>query len=172
MGLTYCLLVPLKKLKKLTFVSLLRAYQLNKDFKIINLSNNAIPAYQTALAAGMDVCAYIAETIVLQPLQRLAVPTGLYLQIPAGYEVQLRPRSGLAMKQGLTLLNSPGTIDADYRGEIKVIMVNLSNEPQSIQTGERIAQMVIAKHETIQWLEVANLDESERGTGGFGSTGK
>jgi dUTP pyrophosphatase len=145
---------------------------LTTDFKIINNSNNALPNYQTALAAGMDICAFLDDVITLQPMQRYAVPTGIFIEIPAGFEVQLRPRSGLAFKQGITLLNSPGTIDADYRGEIKVLVINLSNEIQKINSGERIAQMVVAKHETIQWNQVEYLEESERGQGGFGSTGK
>jgi dUTP pyrophosphatase len=145
---------------------------LNTNFNIVNKSNNPLPSYQTALAAGMDICAFLPEALTLAPMARMAVPTGLYVAIPAGYEIQLRPRSGLAFKQGITLLNSPGTIDADYRGEIKVLLINLSIEAQTIQTGERIAQMVIAKHETINWQLSTELEETERGEGGFGSTGK
>ena len=140
--------------------------------KIINRSGNPLPAYSTLLSAGMDVRASLQEPIVLKPLGRAIVPTGLFLEIPAGYEVQVRPRSGLAMKHGITVLNSPGTIDPDYRGEIKVLLVNLSREPFTINPGERIAQMVIARHEKVEWDEVEILDETERGAGGFGSTGR
>lgn len=139
--------------------------------KVINRSANALPSYSTPLSAGMDVRANISEPIVLGSLERALVPTGLYLEIPAGYEVQVRPRSGLAAKHGITVLNSPGTIDADYRGEVKVILVNLSKESFTIEPGERIAQIVLAKHEVIQWEEVSSLEDSERGAGGFGSTG-
>ncbi|MBQ0077849.1 MAG: dUTP diphosphatase [Bacteroidales bacterium] len=140
--------------------------------KVINRSANALPFYSTPLSAGMDVRADIKEAITLAPLQRAMVPTGLYMEIPEGYEVQVRPRSGLAAKHGITVLNTPGTIDADYRGEVKVILVNLSNEPFSIEPGERIAQLVLAKHEKAEWEEVSELGESERGEGGFGSTGR
>lgn len=130
-----------------------------------------MPAYATELAAGMDVRAAINEPIVLKPLGRAMVPTGLFIEIPAGYEVQVRPRSGLAAKKGITVLNAPGTIDADYRGEVCVILVNLSDEAFTIESGERIAQLVLAKHEVIEWEEVSELTESVRGKGGFGSTG-
>ena len=140
--------------------------------KVINRSNNGLPAYSTPFAAGMDVRADLSEPITLEPLQRAMVPTGLFLEIPVGYEVQVRPRSGLAAKKGITVLNTPGTIDADYRGEIKVILVNLSNEPFEIVPGERIAQMVIARHEQVEWEPVDQLDATGRGAGGFGSTGK
>ncbi len=139
--------------------------------KIINRSGNLLPEYATALAAGMDVRADNAEPIVLRPLERALVPTGLYLEIPAGYEIQVRPRSGLAIKKGITVLNSPGTVDADYRGELRVILVNLSNEDFTVERGERIAQIVLAAHGRIEWEEVEKLDESARGEGGFGSTG-
>ena len=139
--------------------------------KLINKGGNPLPEYATALAAGMDVRADNAEPIVLHPLERALVPTGLYLEIPAGYEIQVRPRSGLAIKKGITVLNSPGTVDADYRGELRVILVNLSNEDFTIERGERIAQIVLAAHARIEWEEVAELEASERGTGGFGSTG-
>ena len=139
--------------------------------KVINKSSNALPAYATEFAAGLDVRADIAEPIELKPLGRAIVPTGLYLEIPAGYEVQVRPRSGLAAKKGITVLNAPGTIDADYRGEVCVILVNLSGEPFVIERGEHIAQLVLAKHEVIEREEAAELAESERGAGGFGSTG-
>ena len=139
--------------------------------KVINRSGNPLPAYATPLAAGLDVRADNAEPIELKPMQRAMVPTGLFLEIPAGYEVQVRPRSGLAAKKGITVLNAPGTIDADYRGEVCVILVNLSGEPFVIERGERIAQLVLAKHEVIEWEEAAELAESERGAGGFGSTG-
>ena len=139
--------------------------------KVVNKGANSLPEYATPLSAGMDVRADLSEPIVLQPLGRAMVPTGLYLEIPAGYEVQVRPRSGLAAKKGITVLNAPGTIDADYRGEVKVILVNLSSEPFTVEAGERIAQLVLAKHERIDWEEVSELSESERGAGGFGSTG-
>lgn len=139
--------------------------------KVINRSSNALPQYATSFAAGLDVRADNAEPIVLKPLARAMVPTGLYLEIPAGYEVQVRPRSGLAAKKGITVLNAPGTIDADYRGEVCVILVNLSSEDFVIERGERIAQLVLAKHEVIEWEEVSELGDSERGAGGFGSTG-
>ncbi|MBO5024687.1 MAG: dUTP diphosphatase [Bacteroidaceae bacterium] len=139
--------------------------------KIINKSHHELPAYSTELSAGMDLRANIDEPIVLAPMQRTLVPTGLYLSLPAGYEAQVRPRSGLAIKKGITVLNSPGTIDADYRGEVCVILVNLSAEPFTINDGERIAQMVVAKHETVEWSVVETLDETERGEGGFGHSG-
>ena len=139
--------------------------------KIVNHSPYPCPAYATPQSAGVDLKANLEESVTLQPLQRTLVPTGLFMALPAGYEAQVRPRSGLAAKHGITVLNTPGTIDADYRGEIKVILVNLSNEAFEIQHGERIAQMVIAKHETVQWEEVDTLSETERGAGGFGSSG-
>lgn len=140
--------------------------------KIINNSNNPLPEYATIGSSGMDIRAFINEPIVLQPLSRDLVPTGLFVEIPLGYEIQIRPRSGLAIKQGITCLNTPGTIDADYRGEIKVILINLSNEPQTILPGDRIAQMVVQKVELVQWVPSSELASSERGSGGFGSTGK
>ena len=139
--------------------------------KIVNKSSNALPEYATALSAGMDVRAANDEPIVLGPLCRAMVPTGLYLEIPAGYEVQVRPRSGLAAKKGITVLNAPGTIDADYRGEVCVILVNLSSEDFVIEKGERVAQLVLARHEVIEWETADTLSGSERGEGGFGSTG-
>ena len=139
--------------------------------KIVNRSRWPLPQYATPHSAGVDLRADITESIVLEPLGRAMVPTGLYLEIPAGYEAQVRPRSGLAAKKGVTVLNSPGTIDADYRGEVRVILVNLSSEPFAVEPGERIAQMVIARHEHVEWEEVEVLEESERGAGGFGSTG-
>ena len=139
--------------------------------EIINRSKHQLPSYATELLAGMDLRANIDEPIVLQPLQRTLVPTGLFMALPAGYEAQVRPRSGLAIKKGITVLNSPGTVDADYRGEVCVILVNLSNEPFTITDGERIAQMVIARHEQVEWLSVEQLDDTERGAGGFGHTG-
>lgn len=140
--------------------------------KIINRSKHELPGYATAAAAGMDLRANLDQPIVLRSLERTLVPTGLFMEIPVGYEAQVRPRSGLAFKNGLTVLNSPGTIDADYRGEIKVILVNLSKEDFTINDGERVAQMVIAKHEQAEWIAVEQLEESARGEGGFGSTGK
>ena len=139
--------------------------------KIINKSNNALPNYETEGSAGMDLRANITESVTLGPLERAMIPTGIFIELPLGYEAQVRPRSGLAAKRGLTCLNSPGTIDADYRGELKVILVNLSNDTQIIEPAERIAQMVIAKHERIVWSEVTVLSETVRGAGGFGSTG-
>ncbi|MBK9337652.1 MAG: dUTP diphosphatase [Lewinellaceae bacterium] len=139
--------------------------------RIINRSDNPLPKYETSGSAGMDLRAQIPEPIVLGPLERVLVPTGLHIELPHGYEAQIRARSGLAAKRGLTMLNSPGTIDSDYRGEIKCIVVNLSNEPQTIEPGERIAQMIIARYEQITWQEVETLEETERNSGGFGSTG-
>ncbi len=139
--------------------------------EIINRSRHQLPAYETPLSAGMDLRANLDTPIVLAPMQRVLVPTGLFIALPEGYEAQVRPRSGLAIKKGITVLNSPGTIDADYRGEICVILVNLSNEPFTIADGERIAQMVIARHERAEWFEVEQLDETVRGAGGFGHTG-
>lgn len=140
--------------------------------KIINKSKHPLPAYATAAAAGMDLRANLDTPIVLRSLERTLVSTGLFIELPVGSEAQIRPRSGLAFKNGLTVLNSPGTIDADYRGEVKVILVNLSKEDFTINDGERIAQMVIAKHEQAEWVEVTELQDSDRGAGGFGSTGK
>ncbi|AOW21095.1 dUTP diphosphatase [Urechidicola croceus] len=139
--------------------------------QIINKSKHAIPSYETIASAGMDLRANIDESITLKPLERIIVKTGLFIALPIGTEAQVRPRSGLAAKKGITVLNSPGTVDADYRGEIGVILVNISNEDFVINDGERIAQLVIAKHERAEWEEVTVLDETERGTGGFGSTG-
>lgn len=139
--------------------------------KIINRSVHELPAYATNLAAGLDLKANIDAPIILEPLQRTLVPTGLYIELPEGYEAQIRPRSGLAFKNGITVLNSPGTIDADYRGEVKVLLVNLSKENFTISNGERIAQMVVARHEQVQWQAVQSLEDSARGAGGFGSTG-
>lgn len=139
--------------------------------KIINRSSNPLPRYQTPLSAGMDLCANLSEPVVLQPFERRLIPTGLFIELPAGYEAQIRPRSGLALKKGLTVLNTPGTIDADYRGEIGVILVNLSQEQVTIEHGERICQMVIARHEQAQLEEVSALTDTERGAGGFGHTG-
>lgn len=140
--------------------------------KIINNSNYPVPAYATEQSAGMDLKASIEEPIVLEPLGRALIPTGLHIALPAGFEAQIRPRSGLAAKFGVTVLNTPGTIDADYRGEIKVILVNLSNTPFTVNPGERIAQMVVARYEQVQWKLTDSLDSTERGEGGFGSTGR
>lgn len=139
--------------------------------RIINKSEHPIPEYETAASAGMDLRANISEEILLQPLERVLVKTGLFLEIPVGYEAQVRPRSGLALKKGITVLNSPGTVDADYRGEIGVILVNLSNKEFTIVNGERIAQLVISKHDRAEWVETEILSETTRGEGGFGSTG-
>lgn len=139
--------------------------------KIVNKSSNALPAYETKASAGMDLRAFIDQPVVIQPLERAIIPTGLFIELPLGYEAQVRPRSGLAAKSGITVLNSPGTIDADYRGEIKIILVNLSKEAFSIHNGDRVAQMIISRHEQAEWLETVQLEESERGAGGFGHTG-
>lgn len=139
--------------------------------KIVNQSNHPLPEYATDLSAGLDLRANLNLPIVLKPLERTLVPTGLFIELPQGHEAQIRPRSGLAFKNGVTVLNSPGTIDADYRGEIKVLLVNLSNADFIINNGERVAQMVIAKHETIKWDGVVSLEETKRGAGGFGHTG-
>ncbi|WP_298340650.1 dUTP diphosphatase [uncultured Algibacter sp.] len=141
------------------------------NIKIINKSSHDVPHYETMASAGMDLRANISESIVLKPLERSIVRTGLFIELPVGIEAQVRPRSGLAAKKGVTVLNTPGTIDADYRGEIGVILVNLSNEDFIIQNGERIAQLVIAKHERAEWVQVDELSSTERGEGGFGSTG-
>jgi dUTP pyrophosphatase len=141
--------------------------------RLLSHSPHPAPAYQTAHAAGMDVRAWLADgPVTLPPLGRALIPTGLHVELPIGTEMQVRPRSGLALKQGLTVLNSPGTIDADYRGEVKVLLVNLSNEPQTVGDGDRIAQLVLARHETIVWEAATELSETGRGTGGYGSTGK
>lgn len=140
--------------------------------KVVNKSAYPLPQYESALAAGMDVKANITEPVVLKPLARAMVPTGLFVEIPAGYEIQVRPRSGLAAKFGVTVLNAPGTVDADYRGEIKVILVNLSEAEFTVQPGERIAQLVLARHERADWQSVEVLSDTDRGTGGFGSTGR
>lgn len=139
--------------------------------RIINKSQHSLPEYGTKASAGVDLRANIEEAVEVGSLEKVVIPTGLFMEIPIGYEAQVRPRSGLAFKHGITVLNSPGTIDADYRGEIKVILVNLSKEPFTIENGERIAQMVIAAHEQAEWLEVETLENTERGDGGFGSTG-
>jgi dUTP pyrophosphatase len=142
------------------------------EVQIINKSKNDLPKYETEQSAGLDLRADIEDEITLQPLERTLVGTGLFISLPRGFEAQIRPRSGMAYKHGLTVLNTPGTIDADYRGEIKVLMVNISNDAYTIKPGERLAQMVIAQHEQANWKEVAVLDETQRGAGGFGSTGK
>ncbi len=141
------------------------------EVKVINKSNNPLPKYETIHSAGLDLRANIDSEIILKPLERALIPTGLYIELPIGYEAQIRPRSGLAFKHGITVLNSPGTIDADYRGEIKILLINLSNENFSIQPSERIAQMIVAKHEQIVWKAVEELSDTERGEGGYGSTG-
>lgn len=140
--------------------------------KIVNNSNHLLPEYSTDHSAGMDLRASISEPIILQPMERALISTGLFLEIPEGFEAQVRPRSGLAIKSGISIVNSPGTIDSDYRGEVKVILINLGNEPFTILNGDRIAQLVFAKYEKITWEHVAILNESERGSGGFGSSGK
>ena len=142
------------------------------ELKIVNKSDNPLPRYESAQAAGMDLRTSITEAVTLQPLERKLFPTGLFMELPAGYEAQVRPRSGLAMKHGITVLNTPGTIDADYRGEVGVILVNLSNEAFTVEPGERIAQLVIARHEQPEVVEVKELSETERGAGGFGHSGR
>lgn len=142
------------------------------EVKIVNRSHHALPAYATEQSAGMDLRANLDSPVVLRPLERRLIPTGLYISLPAGYEAQVRPRSGLALKKGISVLNSPGTIDADYRGEVGVILVNLSGEDFTVEDGERIAQMVVARHEQVAWRPVESLDETERGAGGFGHTGR
>lgn len=140
--------------------------------KIVNQSSNSLPAYATSGSSGMDLRAHLQQALTLLPLERVLIPTGLSIELPHGYEAQIRPRSGLAIKQGITCLNTPGTIDADYRGEIQVILINLSKEPQLIHPGDRIAQMVIQQIQQVEWLPVQQLSETARNTGGFGSTGK
>ncbi len=142
------------------------------NIRVINRSKNTLPAYETLHAAGMDLRADLEAPVILKPLERQLIPTGLYIELPEGYEAQIRPRSGLAYKHGIGIVNSPGTIDADYRGEIKVLLVNLSNIDFEISTGDRIAQMVVAKHEQVKWEEVDTLSDTTRGTGGYGHTGK
>ncbi|MGN6491332.1 MAG: dUTP diphosphatase [Agriterribacter sp.] len=142
------------------------------SIRIINQSNNPLPEYATTGASGMDVRAHLAAPVVLQPLERALIPTGLFMEIPEGYEVQVRPRSGLAVKQGITCLNTPGTIDSDYRGEVKVILINLSNEPQTLQPGDRIAQLVLQQVEKAEWVPSASINVTARNEGGFGHTGK
>lgn len=140
--------------------------------RIVNKSTNALPQYATSQSAGIDLRANLSEAVTLKPMERKLIPTGLFIELPEGYEAQIRPRSGLALKHGITVLNTPGTIDADYRGEIGVILINLSNEDFTIENGERICQMVIARHEQAEWIQVEELNETERGAGGFGHTGK
>ena len=142
------------------------------NIRIINKSENSLPSYETIASAGMDLRANLSETLILKPLERLLIPTGLYIELPIGYEAQIRPRSGLAFKHGVTVLNSPGTIDADYRGELKILLVNLSAAPFEINHGERVAQMIVAKHEKVNWDEVEVLTETIRGEGGYGHTGR
>lgn len=139
--------------------------------RIVNNSRHPLPEYSTSQSAGMDLRSYLQEDVVLKPLERALIPTGLFIELPAGYEAQIRPRSGLAIKNGITVLNTPGTIDADYRGEVKVILVNLSNEQYTVKDGERIAQMIISSHEKAEWKKVDDLEVTERGAGGFGHTG-
>lgn len=140
--------------------------------KIVNKSKHPLPAYETDFSAGIDLRAELNEAVVIKPLERYLIPTGLYIELPEGYEAQIRPRSGMAFKHGITVLNSPGTIDADYRGEIKIILVNLSNDAYTINDGERIAQMIISQHSKAEWIQVDELNETLRGSGGFGHTGK
>ncbi len=142
------------------------------NIKVINTSKHPLPNYETVHSAGMDLRANIDDEIILSPLQRVLIPTGLYIELPQGYEAQIRPRSGLAFKHGITVLNSPGTIDADYRGEIKILLINLSNDNFTIKDGERIAQMIVSKHEVVEWTLVEELGETQRGAGGYGHTGR
>ncbi len=162
------------KLSKFNLIKITTFASLKKgmEIKIVNTSKHPLPAYETNASAGMDLRAELAESVSLKPLERALIPTGLFIELPVGYEAQVRPRSGMAYKHGITVLNSPGTIDADYRGEIKVIVVNLSNAEYVINDGERIAQMIIASHEKAEWIKVDELAETERGAGGFGHTGK
>lgn len=139
--------------------------------KIINRSSNALPAYETFASAGMDLKAFLETEVVLQPMERKLIPTGIFIELPEGYEAQIRPRSGLALKNGITVLNSPGTIDADYRGEVKILLINFSDTEFLVRNGDRIAQMIIAKHERVNWEEVEVLTETVRGAGGYGHTG-
>ena len=141
------------------------------NIRIINRSKNTLPAYETLHAAGMDLRADLETPVTLKPMERKLVPTGLYMELPEGYEAQIRPRSGLAFKHGIGIVNSPGTIDADYRGEIKVLLINFSDQPFGINTGDRIAQMIVSKHERVDWLPVEELNETTRGAGGYGHTG-
>ncbi len=140
--------------------------------KVINKSNNSLPAYETIHAAGMDLKAFLDESVYLKPMQRQLIPTGVFMEIPEGFEAQIRPRSGLAFKHGITVLNSPGTVDADYRGEVKVLLINFGEDVFEIKNGERIAQMIISKHEKANWVETNQLNETIRGEGGYGHTGK
>lgn len=140
--------------------------------RIVNESNNPLPGYSTEMSAGMDLRAFLSEPVMIKPLERKLIPTGLYIELPKGFEAQIRPRSGLAISKGVTVLNTPGTIDADYRGEIRVILVNLSHEDFVIESGERICQMVITSHETVEWKLAEKLNDTQRGAGGFGHTGK
>ncbi len=142
------------------------------EIKIINKSNNSLPAYETQHAAGMDLKAFLDESVFLNPMQRQLISTGIFIELPESYEAQIRPRSGLALKHGITVLNSPGTIDADYRGEVKVLLINLGEDAFEIKNGERIAQMIVSKHEKVNWVETNQLTETNRGAGGYGSTGK
>lgn len=141
------------------------------NIRIINRSKNTLPAYETIHSAGMDLRADLESTVLLNPMERKLIPTGLHIELPEGYEAQIRPRSGLAYKHGISIVNSPGTIDADYRGEIKVLLINLSTEPFEINSGDRIAQMIVSKHEKVEWQQVEILNETTRGTGGYGHTG-
>jgi len=147
-------------------------YKVRMKINIVNLSNNPLPAYETEYSAGVDLRAFTEDVIILKPMERKLIPTGLFISLPAGFEAQVRPRSGLAIKNGVTVLNTPGTIDSDYRGEIKVILINLSDTDFVIKNGDRIAQMIIAQHERADWQLVSELDSTERGAGGFGHTGK
>ncbi|NLJ81652.1 MAG: dUTP diphosphatase [Bacteroidales bacterium] len=142
------------------------------NIKVINTSDHSLPTYETIASAGMDIKAFLSEPITLKPFERALIPTGLFIELPIGYEAQIRPRSGLAIKSGVTVLNTPGTIDADYRGEVKIILINLSQENFTVHNGDRIAQMIVAKHEQAKWEEVDTLSDTERGKGGFGHTGK
>jgi dUTP pyrophosphatase len=153
-------------------IELLTFARMPIEVRIVNRSNNDLPTYATDGSAGLDIRAFIESPFIMQPMQRAAIPTGIFIELPKGYEAQVRPRSGLALKQGITVLNTPGTIDSDYRGEIKIILINLSGEEQVIQNGERIAQLVIQKYEKVNWTLVEQLEETARNAGGFGHTGK
>lgn len=141
------------------------------NVKIINLSQNPLPTYETEASAGMDLRANLAEDVIIKPMQRTLIPTGLFIELPTGFEAQIRPRSGLALKHGITILNSPGTIDADYRGEVKILLINFSDTDFEVKNGDRIAQMIVARHEKVQWSQTEELNETARGAGGYGHTG-
>jgi dUTP pyrophosphatase len=166
------MLIPWAVCCKNFILAVLLKKQDRMQVRIVNKSDHPLPSYSTEMSAGLDLRAFLQEPVVLKPLERKLIPTGLFIELPRGYEAQIRPRSGLAIKKGITVLNTPGTIDADYRGEIRVILINLSQEKFVIENGERICQMIIASHEQVDWVRVEELNETQRGEGGFGHTGK